>query len=164
LRYRIKELESQLNSNSKNSSRPPSSAGYKKQPAFSKKANGKKGGQRGHKGSTLQQVATPDEVVRCVPEKCSCGHVFSQSELILSEKRQVFDLPQPKLRVTEYQVHQANCPVCGKTNKGVVPGNIKAPVQYGHGVKAYITMLNVHYNLPYKKNTVIVQGFIWLSG
>lgn len=151
LMSRIKELESQLNSNNKKSTRPPFSDGYKKQPAFPKKAKGKKRGQSGHKGSTLQQVSNPDEVVKCVPQKCSCGHEFSQTELILSEKRQVFDLPQPQLRVTEYQVHQAKCPVCGKTNKGVVPVDVKAPVQYGHGVKAYITMLNIHYNLPYKK-------------
>ncbi len=140
LRYRILELESRVNS--KNSSRPPSSDGYNKRPAFPKKTKGKKGGQKGHKGSTLQQVVHPDEVVRCLPEKCSCGHEFSLSKLILSEKRQVFDLPQPKLIVTEYQVHQATCPVCGEIN----PENVKAPVQYGNGVKAYITMLDVHYN------------------
>ena len=47
------ELKARLNSNSKNSHKPPSSDGYKKQPALPKKKNGRQGGQKGHKGSTL---------------------------------------------------------------------------------------------------------------
>lgn len=151
LTSRILELESRLSSNSNNSSKPPSSDGYKKKPAFPKKAKGKKGGQEGHKGSNLHQVAHPDEVVKCQPKRCSCGHEFSDSELTLVEKRQVFDLPQPKLKVTEYQIHKANCPVCGLSSKGAAPEGVKAPVQYGNGVKSYVVMLNVHYKLPYKK-------------
>ena len=151
LTSRILELESRLSSNSNNSSKPPSSDGYKKKPAFPKKAKGKKGGQKDHNGSTLHQVAHPDKIVKCIPDKCSCGHEFLQSELTLAEKRQVFDLPQPKLKVTEYQIHKANCPVCGQSNKGIAPEGIKAPTQYGNGVKSYVVMLNVHYKLPYKK-------------
>ena len=71
--------------------------------------------------------------------------------LILSETRQVFDLPQPRLEVTEYQIHQAMCSVCGKLHKGATPENVNAPVQYGNGVKAYAVLLNVHFKLPSKK-------------
>ena len=56
------ELKVRLNSNSKNSSKPPSSDGYKKKPAFPKKKKGKQGGQKGHKGRTLQQVDNPDKI------------------------------------------------------------------------------------------------------
>ncbi len=104
------ELKARLNSNSENSSRPPSSDGYQKKPAFPKKKNGKQGGQPGHKGSTLHQVDNPDKIVSCKPNSCSCGHGFKEEELILSEKRQVFDLPKPKLEITEYQIHKAVCP------------------------------------------------------
>jgi transposase len=144
-------LRSRLNSDSSNSSKPPSSDGYKKKPAFNKRHKGIQGGQKGHKGNNLHQVANPDKIVKCVPEKCSCGHEFHQDEFSIAEKRQVFDLPQPKLEVTEYQIHKANCPVCGLGNKGAVPESIKAPAQYGNGVKSYVVMLNVHYKLPYKK-------------
>ena len=34
---------------------------------------------------------------------CTCGHGFNNEQLLLSEKRQVFDIPQPKLEITEYQ-------------------------------------------------------------
>jgi len=151
LQSKIVELKSRLKSNSSNSSRPPSSDGYQKKPAFPKKAKGKKGGQKGHTGRNLQQVSNPDKIVKCMPDKCSCGHEFHQDKFTIAERRQVFDLPQPKLEVTEYQIHQATCPVCGQIHKGTAPERIKAPTQYGNGVKSFVIMLNVHYNLPYKK-------------
>lgn len=146
-----KELKARLNSNSKNSSKPPSSDGYKKKPAFPQKKNGKQGGQKGHKGRTLHQVDNPNEVVDCNPDKCNCGYEFTQDQFILSETRQVFDLPKPELKVTEYQINKARCPVCGKLNKGIIPEGVNAPVQYGNGVKAYAVLLNVHFKLPFKK-------------
>ncbi|MCH7658100.1 MAG: IS66 family transposase [Bacteroidetes bacterium] len=151
LRLENNELKARINSNSNNSSKPPSSDGYKKKPAFPKAKNGKQGGQKGHKGRTLQQVEKPDKIVECNPNKCNCGHEFTKDELILSETRQVFDLPQPRLEITEYQIHKARCPICGKLNKGAAPENVNAPVQYGNGVKAYAVLLNVHFKLPFKK-------------
>jgi transposase len=145
------DLKARLNSNSKNSSRPPSSDGYQKKPAFPKKKDGKQGGQPGHKGRTLHQVDNPDKIVICKPNSCTCGHNFKDEDLVLSEKRQVFDLPKPKLEITEYQIHKAVCPECGLTHKGLVPQDVNAPVQYGNGVKAYCVLLNVHFKLPFKK-------------
>lgn len=145
------ELKARLNSNSSNSSKPPSSDGYKKKPALPKKVKGKQGGQQGHQGRTLRQVENPDKIVECNPDKCSCGHEFTKDELVLSETRQVFDLPQPRLEVTEYQIHKATCPICNKLYKGIAPEGVNAPVQYGKGVKAYAVLLNVHFMLPFKK-------------
>ncbi len=145
------ELKQRLNKNSSNSSMPPSSEGYKKQPAFPKKAKGIKGGQRGHKGNTLHQIDKPDEVVTCMPGQCTCGHVFSEEEMIYTEKRQVFDLPVPRLKVTEYRIHKAKCPICGSINFAKVPEGVNAPVQYGPRAKAEAVLMNVHYKLPFKK-------------
>jgi len=145
------ELKARLNSNSRNSSRPPSSDGYKKKPALPKKAKGKQGGQKGHKGRTLRQVEHPDKTVKCNPGPCKCGHVFEDDELVLSETCQVFDFPHPKLEVIEYQVLIGQCPDCGKWHKGTAPEEVNAPVQYGNGVKAYAVLLNVHFKLPFKK-------------
>ena len=55
---RIAELESQLNQNSRNSSKPPSSDPYKKQPGLPGK-KGKKGGQKGHKGLLSGDLPAP---------------------------------------------------------------------------------------------------------
>jgi len=67
----------------------------------------------GHKGKTLNKVDNPDKTISCKPNKCDCGHTFTEEELELIEKRQVFDLPQPKLEVTEYHAYKATCPECG---------------------------------------------------
>lgn len=144
-------LRSRLNSNSNNSSKPPSSDGYLKKPAFPKIRKGKQGGQPGHKGRTLDQVNNPDKTVTCNPESCSCGHTFTGKETVLAEKRQVFDLPEPRLEVTEYRIYKALCPVCGLVHRGAVPEGVNAPVQYGTRTKAYVTLLNVHFKLPFKK-------------
>lgn len=151
LKQKNSELKARINSNSSNSSKPPSSDGYKKKPAFPKSKKGKQGGQKGHKGNTLKQIKNPDRIIKCIPDKCTCGHKFESGQFVLSETRQVFDLPQPQLEVTEYQIHKATCPKCGMIQKGAAPGNVSAPVQYGNKVKAYVALLNVHFKLPFKK-------------
>ncbi len=144
-------LKTRLNSNSNNSSKPPSSDGYLKKPAFPKTGKGKQGGQPGHQGRTLSQVNNPDKTVTCNPVSCSCGHTFTSEEMSLAEKRQVFDLPEPRLEVTEYLIYKAVCPVCRLVHRGVAPEGVNAPVQYGNRTKAYVTLLNVHFKLPFKK-------------
>lgn len=154
LKSEVADLRARLESNSHNSNKPPSSDGYKKQtikPALPKDKGSIQGGQKGHKGHTLQQVESPDKIVTCMPGICTCGHEFKKEQFILSEKRQVFDLPQPKLEITEYQIFKACCPVCGQEQKGVAPEGVNAPVQYGNKVKAFAVLLNVHYKLPFKK-------------
>ena len=154
LKAEIEELKARLDSNSHNSNKPPSSDGYKKEtvkPAFPKSKGSKNGGQNGHNGHTLKQVEAPDKIVICAPSACTCGHEFEKGQLMLAEKRQVFDLPQPKLEITEYQIFKACCPACGQEQKGVAPQGVNAPVQYGNKVKAFVVLLNVHYKIPYKK-------------
>ena len=154
-------LLERLNRNSRNSNQPPSLDGFKKQTALPKTSQGIKGGQKGHKGKTLKQTAQPDKIIECNPEKCSCGYQFTGQDIELAEKRQVFDLPVPKLEVTEYRIQKGLCPQCGIIHKGIAPEGVNAPVQYGKGVKAYSVLLNVYYKLPYKK---IQQLFYDLYG
>ena len=51
---RIAELEARLNQNCKNSSRPPSSDGFKKPKSLRKPSGKKPGGQHGHEGRGLK--------------------------------------------------------------------------------------------------------------
>lgn len=160
LKVEVADLRARLDSNSHNSNKPPSSDGYKKQtvkPALPKGKGRSQGGQKGHKGHTLQQVESPDKTVTCIPGICTCGHEFKKEQLILAEKRQVFDLPQPKLEITEYQIFKACCPACGQEQKGVAPEGVNAPAQYGNKVKAFVVLLNVNYKLPFKKIQLLVS-------
>jgi transposase len=145
----IDELKARLNENSQNSNRPPSSDGFNKpKPAFSKKKK-KRGGQSGHSGKTLKMVSEPDAVINCEPSRCECGGEFvSQAELV--ERRQVFDLPEPRLEVIEYRRVKRQCQ-CGQKLSGKFPERVSAPVQYGVKVQAMVALLSVQGCLAHRK-------------
>ena len=65
LRKRVEDLEKKLEhkTNSKNSSTPPSQDPYRKRGAKSSSPKNS-GAQRGHKGSTLKRVSTPDVILK----------------------------------------------------------------------------------------------------
>jgi transposase len=80
-RERIAELEARLRQTPRNSSKPPSSEGLDKPPprprSLRKKTGRKPGGQDGHEGTTLSQVARPDREIRHEPGCCGrCGQVW----------------------------------------------------------------------------------------
>lgn len=151
LKARIADLETRLKSDSHNSHQPPSSDGLRKRPALPKPRGRKRGGQKGHPGKTLMPVETPDVVIPCPPESCSCGASLSAAPMTVCERRQVFDLPEPRLEVTEYQRLQGICPACGRLQTGNFPEHVTAPTQYGAGVRALATLLSTDYRLPFNK-------------
>src|SRR5690606_14669043 len=71
LNIRVHELERQLGQNSNNSSKPPSSDGFRK-PTNLRTPGGKKGAPKGHKGNTLQFVEQPDEIIVHTPTLREC--------------------------------------------------------------------------------------------
>jgi len=148
---KVADLETRLNQNSGNSSRPPSSDGLGKKPALPRSKGKKRGGQKGHKGKTLDMVADPDHVVPHAPERCACGFDLSQVPKRIEQKRQVFDLPEPKLEVTEHQLQSCTCPACGQEQVGQFPESVPARVQYGYGVRALSVLLNNSYQVSYSK-------------
>jgi len=101
------ELRRRLGLNSQNSHKPPSSDGYRKKRARPALPKEKKplGGQPGHKGKTLRPVERPDRVEVHLPEHCAvCGRPIAPDEPYqMVGRRQVFDLPEPRLEVTEHQ-------------------------------------------------------------
>jgi len=155
LSARVSELEDRLNKNSRNSNKPPSSDGLQKKPklrpAFARPKGKKSGGQEGHQGKTLEFCSTPDFVEEHLPKQCSCGKKLDKSEAEIVERRQVFDLPKPKLDVTEHQKLSCICTDCGAVNEGVFPQGVNARVQYGTSVRALVVLLNVAFQLPLKK-------------
>jgi transposase len=151
LLVRVSALEEQSKKTSKNSNKPPSSDGLKKQPAFPRKKGNKRGGQIGHKGRKLDFTANADEIKKLYSERCTCGHSLDKTKALLAEIRQEFDIPVPKLYVTEYQKMAISCNCCGKMNYGSFPEHIKASTQYGVGVKSLTVLLNSGFALPIKK-------------
>ena len=155
---RIAELERRLGLNSSNSGKPPSSDGLKKAPAekssrtSSLREKGKKpsGGQIGHKGTTLRQSLTPDHVVtHAAPSHCpDCKTSLESSPIASVVKRQVFDIPQPKIEVTEHQSEMKICPCCARKASGSFPDSVTAPVQYGSLVQSLAVYLRSQHFIP----------------
>lgn len=138
---RISELERRLNKNSNNSSKPPSSDGLSKPPRTSslrEKGKNKSGGQQGHKGTTLKQTQTPDKIVRHKLSRCpTClASLISVNPLGII-KRQIFDIPLPKIEVTEHQAEIKVCSCCNKRAIATFPNGVNAPVQYGEVIQSW---------------------------
>jgi transposase len=149
---RIEELERRLGLNSSNSGKPPSSAGFKKPSRVNnqrEKTGRKSGGQAGHEGTTLRQVATPDKVVdHCPPVCAGCGGVLSVEQTTGHQKRQVFDIVQPVVQVTEHRAHSCGCPACGSETQALFPAGVTAATQYGATVEALVVYLQAWQLLP----------------
>lgn len=148
---RIDELERRLGLNSSNSSKPPSSDGLRKKPtpkSLREKGKRPSGGQKGHKGSSLRQVDNPNIIEKHVVNTCSSCNLSLKSASVNSViKRQVFDIPQPKVEVTEHRAEVKIC-TCGKKNTASFPKGVSAPVQYGDSVKALAVYLNQQQLIP----------------
>ena len=148
---RIEELERMLGLNSSNSSKPPSSDGFRKQPKpTSLRLKGQKpsGGQKGHKGHTLTQVETPTAIVTHYVKQCgACDKSLKAQKPMHVVKRQVFDIPEPKIEVTEHQAEVKVCK-CGHTTVASFPAGVTGPVQYGIRVKTLATYLSNQQLIP----------------
>ena len=149
----VAELLRRLGLDSTNSSKPPSSDGLKKKPRAPRSLRGKSGkksgGQEGHVGDTLRQVAQPDFVVP--HEACVCRHCrlpLDPKAPIAIEKRQVFDLPERLLLVTEHQASAYRCANCRGVTKAAFPEGVVSPAQYGERFKAAAVYMNVQQLIP----------------
>ncbi|MDQ2790998.1 MAG: IS66 family transposase [Actinomycetota bacterium] len=154
LKTEVAELRRQLGQTSRNSSKPPSSDSpfVKPAPKSLRRRSGRKpGGQPGHRGSTLAQVADPIERLRHEPGPCSgCGADLAEAPEVSMERRQVFDLPPITVRVTEHQLIERRCE-CGVTTCGTAPEGVTAPVSYGPRITAIILYLYVGQFLSKKR-------------
>ncbi len=160
LEQRIKELESRLNMNSSNSSKPPSTDDKltKDKRKVTSKSKKKRGAQSGHKGKNLKIVAIPDKLEVLLPTECNCcNKSLKNIDSLKFEKRQLFDLPDIKMQVTEYQAHSIECNKCHTVNKAEFPANISATTQYGDNLKSFVSYLNAYQMLPYERISETIQ-------
>jgi transposase len=159
---RIRELEQELErggsvvKDSHNSSLPPSSdppwRKVKRTSGLRRRSGKKVGGQPGHKGSTLLQVAEPDEICVHRAEACAgCGASLEGAAPdgdIASLRRQVFDISDGRVKVTEHRVENSRCNACGAKTRARFPAGVRAPVQYGPGVLTRAIYLHLYQLIP----------------
>ena len=155
---RIKELESQLNKNSRNSSKPPSTDEFIKPKSQRKKTGKSSGGQKGHKGHHLKMSDHPDRsIVHTVKSCFGCGKTLEGISPVKTERRQVHDIPRPKMEVVEHIVENKLCPCCGTHNKASFPDGTTHPAQYGDNLKGFLVYLNQYQLIPYDRLVELIQ-------
>ena len=157
LEQRISDLDRSSKLNSHNSSKPPSSDGLSKETVEKKKekekrtkssrekSDRKSGGQAGHKGTTLNQVENPDQIVDHTPDQCpGCSATLSKSDIVGFSSRQVFDIPRPPpLVVTEHRGYTCQCKECGAKVCADFPDGVNAPVQYGNEIASLVVSVQI---------------------
>lgn len=170
LQETIRELQRQLNQNSQNSSKPPSSDGFNKPKPQSlrQKSGRKQGGQKGHPGSHMTIPHEPDEIQKHLPKRCmSCPHL---NECIL--KGNVFTCGEKRYevnavittKVTEHQsVQVTSCPNCGESLSGEFPEGIRAYVQYGDSVSVLAGLLSTYGAVSTMRIHVLLGSLLGVS-
>jgi transposase len=149
LNQTIKELKEQLNKNSKNSSKPPSSDGLKK-PAVKKdrslreKSGKKKGAQKGHDGNHLSLVAEPNHIQNHMHEDCEHCPMHAKCLLAAEVKETRYEIDaEVAVNVTAHNlIDVQDCPMHCGAKKGTFPSDIKAAVQYGKNLQAMVVAFN----------------------
>lgn len=160
---RVSELEDRLNKNSKNSHMPPSKDSSIIKAANKRTKGGKRGGQKGHQGFTLDKFEEVDEVqVIGLPHKCICGYRLKGVDIEVYDTRQIVDIPVQKFTVTEYQRLCCVCPGCNKIVTGSYAPEVVAPVQYGANIQALSTLLNNEYKVPVGKISQLFEDIFGL--
>jgi len=129
LAARVAELEARLGKDSTNSSKPPSTDHPHAKPVRPKpKSKRTRGGQPGHPKHERALIPTADcrAVVPCRPTACRrCGGPLAGADPD-PLRHQVWDLPEIRPLVTEYQRHRlvcrCGCSTCGDLPTGVPTG------------------------------------------
>ncbi|MGH9157522.1 MAG: IS66 family transposase [Acidimicrobiales bacterium] len=153
---KVADLEKLLGRDSSNSSKPPSTDPGSAKSARPENANRaarralgrRQGKQPGAPGATLTQVAEPDVVVTHRPARCrACEAALDDATVVATSTRQVFDVPDPKVVVTEHRAERRRC-ACGCETTAAFPPEATAPACYGPSIKAHALYLMCAQHLP----------------
>jgi transposase len=160
-RKEIEELKEKLNTNSGNSSKPPSTNHFK--PNKKKKGKRNRGGQPGHPGITRNLL--PESEVDYIekhqpPSQCECGGEVK--EIFEYSRHQVHDIPPITTVVTEHQLFYGCCEDCGKTHQAELPQHVPTGM-LGPYLLALIATLTSDYKMSKRDVTRFLMDFYSLS-
>jgi len=163
LTVEIAELKAQLNQNSNNSSKPPSSDGLKKPPVRSlrTKSGKKPGGQKGHKGNGLKIDREPDEEINAILVEClKCGNNLTEMPMFHCDIRYKYSV-DIQIKLTKINIYKTVCTDCGSVTVADVP-ECKSTVNYGNSVRTLCVVLTQYGNMSINKTHKILSDLIGL--
>jgi len=163
--HRIKELERQQKTDSSNSSKPPSSDGIAKRMYRPRqKSSRKPGGQIGHEGTTLSMVAHPDVVKIHLVRRCQhCNESLAENRVKGYVRRQVFDLPEITMEVSEHRAEIKRCRRCGRQTVAEFPAGVEQRTQYGSRIQSFAVYLKNQGLLSYQRTAEVFEDLLGVS-
>jgi transposase len=162
LTQQVKDLQDRLAKDSHNSNLPPSSDRFVRQPkSLRQKSEKKPGGQEGHPGTTLRFSEAPDEVIEYRVSICSsCQQDLRQVQACVTLRRQVVDIPSPRLIVQEHRAEHKQCPRCQHMTLASFPSTVTAPIQYGPRIGAVAVYLTQQQLLPLERSCEVLSDLL----
>ena len=159
----LADTTAKLNTNSSNSSLPPSSDRFHVKrcpPPPPDQPRKQRGGQPGH--PRRQRLLVPPDQVRetipRIPTTCRrCGKPLTGNDPD-PLRHQVAELPVVQADVVEYQLHRLTCPCCQTSTCGTLPPGVKG--HFGPRLEATLALLAGHYRLGLRP-VVALAGDLW---
>ena len=159
---RIAELERRLPKTPQNSSLPPSTQHpHAKPPTEKPKSDRPRGGQPGHAKYERPLLPTDqcNEVERLKPSQCRrCGTRLSGSDPA-PLRHQVWELPEIKPHVTEYQRHRLICRHCGTATCAELPRGVPAS-QSGPRLTAFTGLLMAYFRQSKRRTALFLEAIL----
>lgn len=150
-------LERKTKKNNKNSSKP-SSQTDKDETAITKKGSNSKGKKELNAAANNSRVK--ESITIAAVDLCDvCGEDLSHIDCDHYDRRTKIDIVFEKV-VEHVDSEVKECPVCDSTITGTFPENMKAPLQYGNGVKAYIINLLVCQMVSINRTQKLLKAMI----
>jgi len=137
LKAENQKLKAIINKDSGNSSKPPSSDGFKKIYNSREKTDRAPGGQPGHQGIVPVLHENPSIIIEHKRERCACGGMVVYPETYQAKQKVELEM---KALVTEHRSYIGVCESCNVKIKNDMPLN--DIITYGETVKAFAAMLS----------------------
>jgi transposase len=163
LQQQLADTKARLNTNSSNSSLPPSSDRFhtkRRPPPPADQPRKKRGGQAGHPRHL--RLLVPAELVQqtipCKPTACRrCGRPLTGTDPS-PLRHQVAELPVVRPDVVEYQLHRLSCPCCHTSTCGALPAHVRG--HFGPRLQATLALLAGGYRLGLRP-VVALAADLW---
>ena len=157
---KVQELQDRLNQSPRNSSSPPSSEHpHAKPPRRKPRATRPRGGQPGHPRHERPLLLSKqcNDVIPLKPASCRrCGRELGEDA---APRTKVWELPEIKPQVIEYQRHRLTCPRCGDTTCAALPPGVPAG-QSGPRLVAFAGLLMAYFRQSKRRTAMFLEALL----